>query len=232
MARQVGATETEDRRDDETDDADADGRDKRLGQDVYSERTMISDPPSPFDGTQGDPEHVEGSAFVCDWLPHVFARVPTPSRALDLAMGRGRHTLLLARTGFQTFGVDVKRDAVRDAAREAARQGLTIHAWCADLRVYPLPRRRFDLIVVTRYLQRDLMASIRDAVAPGGFIVYETFTVNQRAHGTGPRSPDHLLETGELTQSFKGFDVVFAEEISEPEAVARLVAVRPGSRRP
>jgi hypothetical protein len=54
--------------------------------------------------------------------------------------------------------------------------------------------------------------------------VYETFTVRQRALGTGPTSPDHLLREGELRGYFDNFEIVCYEEVSSPEAVARLVA--------
>ena len=91
--------------------------------------------------------------------------------------------------------------------------GLTVRGWCADLTMYPLPAAAFDLVVVTRYLQRDLFPSLRDAVRPGGCIVYETFTVLQRALGTGPTSPEHLLEPGELRGFFDGWDVLFSEEV-------------------
>jgi SAM-dependent methyltransferase len=171
------------------------------------------------------------SAFVAAWLPRIAAAAPAPPRALDLAMGRGRHALALAREGFRTFGVDSKLDVIREAVDAAAERRLVVRAWCADLTTYPLPRGAFELVLVTRYLQRDLFGSIADAVAPGGFLVYETFTVNQRALGIGPRSPEHLLEPGELRGSFDGFDLVFYEETSEPEAVARLVA-RKRSRAP
>jgi len=50
----------------------------------------------------------------------------------------------------------------------------------------PLPRDRFEAVVVTRYLQRDLFEPIRHAVTPGGIVLYETFTTDQRAHGCGP----------------------------------------------
>ena len=153
-------------------------------------------------------------------------------------MGSGRHAVLLADAGFSTFGVDIKPDAVRTAVRRAADRALVIHAWCADLTIYPLPTRAFALVLVTRYLQRDLFPSIRHAVAPGGFVMYETFTVKQRALGTGPTSPDHLLEPGELKARFDTpsgagktaeFDVLFYEEVSGPEAVARIVARRTSS---
>lgn len=144
-------------------------------------------------------------------------------------MGRGRHALLLARHGFQTFGVDANCDAVRDAMDAAEREGLRIRCWCADLTVAPLPSASFDLVVVARYLQRDLFDAIKAAVKPGGCVVYETFTVAQLALGVGPTSPDHLLQPGELRSIFSEWDVLFYEEVDAAEAVARLVARRPFS---
>lgn len=139
-------------------------------------------------------------------------------------MGRGRHAVMLAREGFRTFGVDVKLDAVREAVAEGVRAGVRIHAWCADLTQYPLPQRRFDLVVVCRYLQRDLFPALAGALAPGGFLIYETFTTQQRALGRPPTSPDHLLEPGELRRAFEHLDVRFYDEVLAPDAVARLVA--------
>src|SRR5262249_36707109 len=163
------------------------------------------------------------SLFMVDW----FSRVPRGD-AFDVAMGRGRHVVPLARAGFRVFGVDVKPDAVRDAVAAANRAGVALRAWCADLTQHPLPAARFDLVVVSRYLQRDLLPALRSAAAPGGVVLYETFTTAQRALGTGPTSPDHLLEPGELRSRFEvaGWEVLFYEETVEPEAVARLAARR------
>ena len=145
---------------------------------------------------------------------------------IDVAMGRGRHAVPLARAGFRVFGVDVKLDAVRDAVAAAKVEGLRVHAWCTDLTQHPLPAGRFDLIVVSRYLQRDLFPALRSTVVPGGIVLYETFTTAQCALGTGPKSADHLLEPGELRSRFDvdGWDVLLYEETLEPEALARLAA--------
>jgi SAM-dependent methyltransferase len=172
------------------------------------------------------------SPFVESWISELA--VPAPQRALDVAMGRGRHALLLARHGFQTFGVDVKCDAVHDAMESAAREGLVIRGWCADLTVSPLPVGAFDVVVVARYLQRDLFDAIKASLRPRGCVIYETFTVAQLAHGVGPKSPNHLLKPGELRSIFADWDVLFYEELDDvevdaPEAVARLVARRPFS---
>src|SRR5262245_3498565 len=146
-----------------------------------------SDPPSPF---------------VSEWVHRM--RNAGRGRALDVAMGRGRHARLLASAGFRTFGVDNDLQSVAAALGGAAADGLTIRGWCADLTAHPLPRAWFDLIVVVRYLQRDLWLALADALAPGGVLLYETFTEPQRAKGRGPRSPDHLLKPGELREQFPG----------------------------
>jgi tellurite methyltransferase len=141
-------------------------------------------------------------------------------------MGRGRHALALARMGWRVFGVDRRLDAVRTARDRAAAEGLVVRAWCGDLVAASLPSAAFELIVVTRYLQRDLFGALRDAVAPGGVVVYETFTTHQRALGFGPTSPDHLLEPGELRERFQEFEILSYQEVRRTEAVARLVARR------
>jgi tellurite methyltransferase len=176
------------------------------------------------------------SAFVESWIARLAAdpdqrreRPERRRRALDIAMGRGRHALVLARHGFDTFGVDCSHGAVREAMDAAARDELRVRGWCADLTVAPLPAAGFDLIVVARYLQRDLFGRLRDALAPGGSVIYETFTVAQLAHGRGPTSPDHLLRPGELRDAFAGWELLFYEEVDAPDAVARLVGRRPFS---
>ena len=164
------------------------------------------------------------SSIVARWLPLVRKRLGNRLDMLDIAMGAGRHARLAAELGFRVFGVD------RDLSRvRAAHTGALCSAalWVADLEAAPLPTERFDLLVCTNYLQRTIWATLRDAIRPGGFVIYETFTVAQREHGTGPRSPDFLLHPGELRGVFDGWDVWHDEEPREPAAVAQLVARKP-----
>lgn len=172
------------------------------------------------------------SRFIVEWSERIAREHGLSTRleagpelrALDVAMGRGRHAVPLARAGFRTFGVDLKPVAVRDAIAAGARAGVRIQGWCADLTQYPLPQSAFDLIVVCRYLQRDLFPALRAALAPGGVLLYETFTTAHRQTGRPPTSADHLLEPGELRKAFDDVDVMFYEEAVVPEAVARLAA--------
>jgi SAM-dependent methyltransferase len=167
------------------------------------------------------------SAFVVHWARRLAGAAGT-LRALDVAMGHGRHAQALAALGCRVFGVDRDCQAVADAVRRAAAAGLHVRGWCADLTEHPLPRERFDLIVIARYLQRDLFASLTRALAPGGTLLYETFTEEQRAKGRGPTSPDHLLRPGELRAAFADLDITFYEEVVERDALARLVGRKPG----
>jgi tellurite methyltransferase len=166
------------------------------------------------------------SPFVVQWVPRVAATLPATRHALDVAMGRGRHVEALRQAGFAVYGVDRDLSALRNAVARSTELGMPIKAWCAELTAGSLPERRFDLVLVTRYLQRSLVSSLGEAVRPGGFVMYETFTRDQLRYGRGPRSPDHLLAPGELLSFFGRFEVIFYEEVNEPEALARLVARR------
>lgn len=143
-------------------------------------------------------------------------------------MGRGRHVPALARAGFHVTGIDIQIDAVRDTVRTARAAGVPLDAICADLTMFPLPRAHFELIVVARYLQRDLFGALCEALVPGGVLLYETFTDNQLRYDRGPRSRSHLLRPGELRMCVHGMDVLFDEEVTAPEAVARIAARRRG----
>lgn len=164
------------------------------------------------------------SAFICEWVRRVRG---SGGRALDVAMGRGRHARFMAGAGFRTFGVDSNLQSVAAAISAGTAEGVTIRGWCADLTAHPLPREWFDLIVVVRYLDRDLWPALAGALTPGGVLLYETFTEAQRSKGRGPTSPHHLLKSGELREQFPGLEIEYYEETLEPDALARLAARRP-----
>jgi SAM-dependent methyltransferase len=174
----------------------------------------------------------EISPFVAEWLPRVVAEMngrPGLRRALDLAMGEGRHAIPLVEAGFVTYGVDLAVERLRNARRVLLGRGLDAMQWAADLDTYPLPVEHFDLLCCTRFLLRARWADLKRSVRPGGFVLYETFTTGQVARGFGPSSPDHLLHPGELAAAFADWTILVSEEVREPAAMARLVARKPGA---
>jgi tellurite methyltransferase len=165
------------------------------------------------------------SPFISRWVMRMAAEFGR-GRALDVATGRGRHALAMAAAGFNVTGIDVQLSSLSHAQTSALAAGVQISLVCADLRLFPIPTGRFQVVVVARYLDRAIVPALRQALAPDGVLLYETFTENQLRYDRGPRSRDHLLRPGELRMLMRGMDVLFDEESTEPEAVARIVARR------
>ena len=166
------------------------------------------------------------SPFIVRWVRRLVAEFPAHPRALDMAMGRGRHAIVMAAAGFHVVGIDIQFSGIAEARQSARAEGLDISGVCADLTNLRLPHERFHLIVVTRYLDRSAFPAMRDALVPGGVLLFETFTTRQREHGRGPTSRAHLLDPGELRLLARGMDLLFDEECVYPDAVARIAARR------
>lgn len=161
---------------------------------------------------------LQASAWVRRFLP----LLRPGGSVLDLACGSGRHVRLLAEAGLAVTGVD------RDEAAVAPLRGLA-RIIVADLEAgpWPLAGERFDGIVVTNYLWRPLLPALRDSLAEGGVLLFETFGHGQQHIGK-PSRPDFLLQPGELLAAFAGLRVVAFEdgfEATTPRFVQRLAAV-------
>jgi SAM-dependent methyltransferase len=130
--------------------------------------------------------------------------------AVDLACGTGRNALFLAREGFDVLAVDVSGEALARLEERAAAAGLSVATTRRDLSADGVPAGRWDLVVVTYFLDRALFGPIRSAIAAGGVLVYETYTV-QHAERTG-FNRRYCLEPGELLSAFAGMRVVAYRE--------------------
>lgn len=156
------------------------------------------------------------------WLLENRDLLAPGARTLDVACGRGRHALLLAAAGFPVRAVD--RDAALiDALRATAeRLDLPLRAEVMDLETgaADLGTEGYDLVLVFHYLHRPLFPALLRALAPGGLLLYETFTVEQARRGK-PTNPAFLLEPGELRERVAPL-VVLRER--EGEFEGRMVA--------
>lgn len=170
------------------------------------------------------------------WLEAWFQRarwMALPPRALDVAMGRGRHARRLEALGWDVIGIDRNLDAVRSARMAPASPSPVLPssrgrllALCADLETYPLPTQAFGLIVVSRYLDRPRLPALIDALAPGGLLLYETFTTRQREHRVGPHRADFLLEPGELRRQLRTLWLLDDQESVGPPALAQVAGLK------
>jgi SAM-dependent methyltransferase len=146
------------------------------------------------------------SPFVVAQRERLAATAPL-GPCLDLACGRGRHALFAARAGLRVVALDHDASLLHKLAAQARAEALAIHALRADAESglgLPFPPGCFGAVVVTRFLFRPLAPRIEALLAPGGLLVYETFTERQRELGQGPSNPAFLLKTGELPHLFAG----------------------------
>jgi SAM-dependent methyltransferase len=135
-----------------------------------------------------------------DWLVDNADLIPRGRSVLDVASGRGRHTLHLAAAGWAVHAVDRDEAALAELRRAANGLGGLVTTESLDLETNPLPslgHQVYGAVLVFSYLHRPLLPAIVDAVAPGGVLIYETFTIGQARRGR-PTNPAYLLREGEL----------------------------------
>jgi SAM-dependent methyltransferase len=148
-----------------------------------------------------------GPAQPSAWVTRFAAQIP-PGDVLDVAAGGGRHTALFLGLGHRVVAVD------RDVTGLSAYASAGVEVVAADLETGdppPFAGRQFATVVVTNYLHRPLMPALVAAVAPGGWLLYETFAAGNERVGR-PSNPDFLLRPGELLEVVRGRLRVIAYE--------------------
>ncbi len=152
--------------------------------------------------------------FVVESLPFMQR-----GKLLDVACGEGRHALYLAAADpqFEVLGLDRSPTAIKTAQKRANLMRLSAQFAVLDLEEEPLPPGPFQTIVVTRYWQEDLCPKLVERLAPGGCLVYESYTLDYLRYGE--RTCSHLLKSGQLRESFQrlGLIVDFYAEVDRPQ---------------
>lgn len=170
-----------------------------------------------------------GSGAASAWVQRWSHLVAPGATVLDVACGMGRHMRWFAQRGNAVVGVDRSAEAI------AAVRSLG-EAVVADIENGPWPfaGRSFDAVIVTHYLWRPLMPTLLASLAPGGVLIYETFSAGNETVGK-PSRPEFLLRPGELLGVCAGLRIVAFEDgflDGPPRFVQRIVALYTGSAEP
>jgi SAM-dependent methyltransferase len=152
---------------------------------------------------------------------------------IDLACGRGRHAIEVASRGARVVGLDRNADSLAELSARAQSLSLSLECVRCDLEStheLSIAPGSCGVVLVYRFLYRPLADAIQSLLAPGGLLLYETFTAGQRELDHGPSNPAFLLEPGELPRLFPELEVEVYEECSRrlprPDEIARLRARR------
>jgi SAM-dependent methyltransferase len=117
-------------------------------------------------------------------LSQALAFAPPKGRALDVACGRGRHAIALARRGYEVDAVDLSPMGLA-SARERA-EGLRVRWIEADLDVWEPPEGVYAVVVCVDFSDERLVPRLLRALAPGGVLAYAGRHRGQRTHGPLP----------------------------------------------
>jgi len=118
-------------------------------------------------------------------------------RALDLGTGEGRHGVWLAALGWQVTAVDFSAVAIGHARSGALEVGVEVDWVVADVRAWePAAGVTFDLVLVSYlHLSDEVLARVRDWLAPGGALVMIGHALRNLDEGAGGPSDPRLLQT-------------------------------------
>ena len=137
--------------------------------------------------------------------------LPKKGRALDLACGLGDNALVLAEQGLTVEASDISSVALAKLQQQAGRKGLHITTHHCLITPATLPTEHYDIIIVSRFLDRSLSNAIMTALKSKGLLFYQTFT-RDKLDKQGPSNPDYLLESNELLTLFAPLRLIYYQE--------------------
>lgn len=155
-------------------------------------------------------ERLNVAPFLARWLP----RLPQRGLALDIAAGGGRNSYALARRGLTVSAVDISCQGLHLLKRRML-PAWNIQPIVLDLERGWLPKAQYQVVVNFFFLERAIWPILKSRLAPGGWIIIETFTVDQLQTKMARQKyirRDFLLEKGELLEAFKFLKILYYDE--------------------
>jgi SAM-dependent methyltransferase len=133
-----------------------------------------------------------------EWACTSLARRPV-RRILDAGAGTGRHSLPLARRGYEVTAADASPHMIRRLRRRAKDAGLDVKAQVADFESLDFDEEFDALICIAAfaYLTADAaidraLQAFQHALAPGGIAIAHTYNAVERAaHSGEQRCSEH-----------------------------------------
>ncbi|MCU7795714.1 MAG: class I SAM-dependent methyltransferase [Candidatus Thiodiazotropha sp. (ex Myrtea spinifera)] len=164
---------------------------------------------SKWDTRHGDAEKRPKAAEVLTQNLHLL---PHRGQALDLACGLGGNALAMAARGMHVTAWDLSSVDIERLQKFNEAQGHSnLNATMRDVEKEPPLPNSFDVIVISYYLDRQLIPHLIAALKPGGLIFYQTFT-QIAVSDEGPTNPEYRLGDNELLALFSDLKLRFYRE--------------------
>lgn len=144
------------------------------------------------------------AAYVLSEYRHLL---PNSGVALDLACGLGGNARLMAGHGLETHAWDISPVAIDKLRQHAQRLGYRVNTKVCNAEEIREAQGLFNVVVVSRFLERDLCDSIMASLRPGGLLFYQTF-IREKVSDEGPNNPDFLLQRNELLTLYSSLNLI------------------------
>jgi SAM-dependent methyltransferase len=141
--------------------------------------------------------------------------IPKGALILDVGCGVGRHSLELARRGYQTVGIDISQGFVEIANRTAKAEGLEAEFHIQDARKMDFVNE-FDAAICLcegafglagdEQGHRDILKGVYRALRPGGVFILTAISALSGIRNADPAQYDPYTLTATFTEMIKNSD--------------------------
>ena len=114
-------------------------------------------------------------------------------KALDLAGGLGRNAIALLQKGYDVTLIDISDIAISKINNPKIKK------ICLDLDNYIIPQNEYDIIIMIKYFNLDLLKQIPKSLKNNGYFIFET--INK-----------YPIGKTEFFEIFKDFEIIFFNE--------------------
>lgn len=140
-------------------------------------------------------------------------------KALDVASGAGRNSIYLAINGFDVEALDISQIALDVLNNKGFKN---ISCKLVDLDEYEIPKSSYDLIVMTNFLDRNLIPKLSAALKINGVLFIETY-MEDELNEKPSSNPDFLLKKDELKTFFDDdFELLAYDEFLNNDELYRM----------
>ncbi len=147
---------------------------------------------------------------ISNWVKYCLKKIPNKKGiALDLACGRGKHSLFLSSYGYNVLAVDINKEYLDSFNNKLITKKVKD---IENIRNWPIDKIKFDVVLVTNFLNRAIFPLIIKSINKGGYLIYETFSEGQQHIGK-PSNPDYILQRRELINLCFKIEIIAFEEI-------------------
>jgi len=122
-----------------------------------------------------------------DFIDFLRSKKITKGKVLDLGCGGGRHVILFAKQGFESYGIDFSKTAVKLAKIDAKDKKVEAHLKVGDVLRLPYKKNTFDIVHDSGCLhhlsKRDwniYLKNVLKVLKKGGYFKLFAFSDNTR----------------------------------------------------